>query len=199
MAGLKMQTGNSTAVVALLIVLAGIIGFTVVRISGPRGVSAAPAPEVAASVQTLPSGGGMALRPTSNPFKKSARFVDVPAQSSGGPSAGPGMSRLPFPSKVAPLMPIKGFQIEPMNEGLPPGLPVSGARQTGQPEPEKPSFVLLATVRSGNRVSAVLRIGGSDVRTVEVGDVLDGGYVVQELSPARAVLRNGKEIVIAER
>jgi hypothetical protein len=197
MAGPKIETGNPAAVVVLLVVLVGAIGFTFVRIAGPRAVDAAPAPTV--SVASRPSEGSdnTHFRPKLNPFKKPAGLEDMPSSPTAGPGR-PALSGQPYSPKMMPLLPINDFKVEPIS-GSSPGRPAQSMTTSSQPEPEKPSFTLLTTVRSGNRITGVIRIGDSQVRTVGVGDVLDGGFVVQELSTDRAVLTNGKETIIADK
>ncbi len=198
MAGLKMETGNSAAVIVLVVVLLGVIGFAFMRIAGPGSVAAAPPTEITATVQAIQNSGGPGLHPKTNPFKRSDRFK-MPVAQSGTETAGPRMPVPAYTPKLAPLVPINDIQIAPMAGGMPVSQPVQSGAQVREPEPERPSFELLATVRSGKRISAVLRIGGSEVRTVGVGDALDGGFVVQELSADRAVLTNGRETIIADK
>jgi hypothetical protein len=77
----------------------------------------------------------------------------------------------------------------------------SSKRTPAQPdEPEsKPAFTLLATVKGERGFSAVIRTGESDVRIVEVGDLLEGGFRVVMLESWRAVLSDGRETIVAKR
>ncbi|MGQ9454328.1 MAG: hypothetical protein ACUVRS_08200 [Armatimonadota bacterium] len=60
-------------------------------------------------------------------------------------------------------------------------------------------FTLLATVAGGGWYSALVRIGDSNLRVVDIGDVLENGFRVVSISDDRMVLTNGKETIIARR
>jgi len=63
----------------------------------------------------------------------------------------------------------------------------------------KPAFTLLATVRGTLGYSAVIRGSASAARVVEVGDVLERGFKVTHVDSSRAVLTDGREIIVAKR
>jgi len=62
-----------------------------------------------------------------------------------------------------------------------------------------PAFALLATIKNDKGYTAVIREGTSTPRIIEVGDVLAAGYRVAKLAEDRAILTNGKEVIIAKR
>jgi hypothetical protein len=74
-----------------------------------------------------------------------------------------------------------------------------GATDSDKTEQKKRTFTLLATVKSGNGYSAVIRSGDSTVRVVEVGDLLGEGFRVKKLEAGWAVLTDGRETIIARR
>lgn len=73
------------------------------------------------------------------------------------------------------------------------------AEQHSKDEAPRPSFKLLATIKSGGVYSAVLRVGDAQTRVVEVGDIIDGRFKVARIQENLAVLLDGRDVIIATR
>ena len=95
----------------------------------------------------------------------------------------------------APLLPAAGIEIQPMVAEKKP----QTEQAQSQVQSAKPTFTLLATIRSPERLYGIIRSGDSQERIVRVGDILDGGYKVKELDASHAVLTNGRDILVAQR
>ncbi len=194
---------NSTpAVVILLVILAGAIGVTFVRLN-PKNMRSAAKPEQPA-VAARTGSGSVTVAPvlglSRNPFRKPDAFRNVAKSAPAGIDV-----VVQSPGKVAPAT---GFQLEAVPIGkLPsPSDAVTLDKQESADtqaenaqKPAQPEFALLATVAGAGGISAVIRNGGSNTTVIEVGDVVDGGYTVQKIEKDQAVLKNGVDIVVVKR
>ena len=104
-----------------------------------------------------------------------------------GVSAEDAMAR-PAPAPLLPAAPEFGMRNSEF-----------GMRKAEHVQSAKPTFTLLATIRSAERLYGIIKSGDSQERIVRVGDILDGGYKVKELDASHAVLTNGRDTLIAER
>lgn len=226
---LQVDPSQKKAVVILLVALAGAIGFLAVRMmpgGRPQQAAAQAATEEAKPAAAV-TGGDVRVDPARNPFQRPAgiaRTATAPEQVDSGIQIVPfdRTERLPEACAVRP-MPVPGFETveHPDSHAARPKAgksekPGSGTLETvmmggasspsgkasdahRQDEAPRPSFKLLATVKSGGVYSAVLRVGESEARVVEVGDVIDGRYKVARLQDNLAVLLDGREVIIATR
>lgn len=177
---------------------------TVARIHPDTGQQASASAATAAVAQVYPESVAVvnASQSSRNPFRK----PDVMRGAFGRSAQA---ERLPTSSgDSGPVVVAEGgsrtstsFSINPMPVGELPAnateTPASG--QAGKSEPEKPAFVLLATVGGPGGLCAVIRSGESNTRVVAVGDVLEGGYKVQKVETGRVVLKNGRDTVVIKR
>lgn len=198
---IKTDPSQTKAVVGLLSILAVAIVVTIVRISGG---SAPPAPVVkdtdspkeACVVRTMSESVSDLSK---NPFVSPPDYKSASLSEDGEI---PGIKIMTDNQAKGEWDADNAPRIEPLKFG--PGMRVSApdntaAKKTNAAEEAKPEFTLLATVKSGNGWSAVIRTSDSGEKVVEVGDKLDGGFVVKELSATRAVLADGRDIIIAKR
>ncbi len=199
----KSASKNSTpAVVVLLIILAGAIAVTIVRLS-PKSASAVAGTEQPA-VAAQAGSGSVTVAPafslSHNPFRKPDAFrtasnaatenTGVMAQNQGTKSTATG-----FRLDAMPIgkLPSSAVVMAPNNEDA------SDVEATNAQKPAEPEFALLATVAGSDGISAVIRKGGANTTVIEVGDVVDGGYTVQKIDRDQAVLKNGVDIVVVKR
>jgi len=201
MAFIEVDPKQTKAVVALLVTLAGAIGYIVVRAHPPEQPAVAAqrvavVSEKQSSARTREPAGVEISR---NPFERPAG-LPAPAKSSKASGivtdeTGPGASAELAPAAVGEL-PASGEVDAPR-----PFRSEKSERSTAsaRDDKSKPTFTLLATVRGVQGYSAVIRAGASVARVVEVGDVLEGGFKVKQVDSSRAVLTDGREIIVAKR
>lgn len=201
---IKTDPSQTKAVVVLLLILGAAVVWTVIRVTPgaqQQQQSAASTTEAAeassASATIVP-----AFQPSRNPFRKPASARSVMGRDarlgvdSGAAIVQEGGARQSGNFKIGP-MPIGVVPSAGANQAT------SDSAQTGSApkaaEPEKPQFALVAIVGGDGGFTAVIRCGESNTRVVGVGDVLEGGYRVEKLEESRAVLRDGRDVVVIKR
>lgn len=198
---IKTDPSQTKTVIALLVILAGAVGATVLRIhpDSAQRVAANAAASAVTAVKEEPApcvivAAGPAAR---NPFRKpraiSAALSREAKQritsDANGVGQGPaGADNENFDLERVGPMPL-GDVIETR----------ASASDTANAEQSKPQFVLLATVSGPNGLTAVIRVADSTTRVVGVGDTLDGHYKVAKLEADRAVLKNGSDVIEVRR
>jgi hypothetical protein len=199
MAIIRTDPSQGKTIAALLAVLALAVGVTVYRVqitqSVRAGVIQTPvATEV--SVRGI-SQIGVVGRPARNPFKKPAVLLSDATSSSAGSSAVPMLSGMavgmPLPPNHQGLQPLS---VAPMMTTSPNETQDS---QSVAQDAELPTFVLMATVLTNGKSSAVLRIGDTEVKVVRIGDMVDGRFRLCSLMSDHAELSDGTTKVIAKR
>lgn len=198
---IKYDPSQAKAVTILLTILAIAVVVTVMRIHP----SDQPAQASARAVVPKRSQANVTYEPQSagqrNPFKcpKNApaddniNGLDKSELSRRAGRLLPSISRGSVSIEPLPIRAVSSVEknTRPGEQGLHQGTPSSD-----QP---KPSFVLLATVKSGNGLCAVIKSDKSDAKVVGLGDTLEGGYKVKELDTDQAVLSDGEETIVARR
>lgn len=194
---------NSTpAVVVLLVILAGAIVVTFMRLTpkNVRGAAKSEPPAVAARSGSGSTTIASAFSLSRNPFRKPDALRNVPGTSLADTGV--------VIQNQDPKSAATGFQLEAMPIGK---LPSSSGEVTHDNEntsdietadtqkPDEPEFALLATVTGADGISAVIRRGGANTTVIEVGDVVEGGYTVKRIEKDQAVLKNGVDIVVIKR
>lgn len=200
---LTIDPSQKKIVWVLMAILIGAICVTVIRIK-PSG-QAAPAATAEVATQATSKKGQAEVQVQNlsrNPFTAPDLFSMAQARSNAaelglpipgskpkngsGHAAGSGLGKLPL--------------IEPVAVKMPNTNQTAGHNGTGQASNQvKPVFALLATIRSADGFSAVIKSSDSMVRVVNVGDVLEGGYKVRALQPGRAILSNGEDTIVASK
>lgn len=219
MALIKTDPGQTKTVIALLGVLSVAVGVTVVRIKASPTVRSAAATGTSASVSSSQdadgaratgvfgagSGGSWYRNPFARPKASGVEpreTVVVPAGVRPLPVSSPnivssnGSLSAVDSVRIVPEMQPGSFRHKETadrgnSENTPTGPPNAGQHGI--------KFTLLATVSDGGWYSALVRIGDSDLKVVEVGDVLGDGFRVVSISDDRLVLTNGRETIIARR
>ncbi|MCX8052706.1 MAG: hypothetical protein N3B12_02775 [Armatimonadetes bacterium] len=228
MALIKVDPSQTKTVIALLGVLVVALGVTVVRLK-PNTAARPAQQQVAESVRSVSMPRVTTERTWDtcrNPFEKPPGFA---AGSKAGDNllASPSVSEesnlplllvkkegeeLGVNTPYSPLSKVGSLthpvftkdglrqadQSTSFESGRAPKAPMESSPHLG-PAPARPRFTLLATVNIGRAFSAVIRVGDSDERIVQVGDVLEGGFRVIALNADRAILTDGREIVVANR
>lgn len=203
---IKVDPKQSKAVVPLLVILVGAIAVTILRIN-PGPAASAPANAANSKVNSTPSGAvvNASYDPSRNPFIKPeliSAAIKSMKSAIGEPSPAELMKsfekRKHYPDTPLNTKPLKWHS--PVVNVSPMPIPSVGEKTAvKEPQKPKPSFALLATIGNEGGFSAVVKSDGSNERVVEVGDVLDGGYRVKQIEADRAVLTDGRDIVIAKR
>ena len=198
---IKTDPSQTKAVVGLLSILAVAIVVTVMRMGGGTEPPApinndTDAPKEACLVRSINES---PFNSSHNPFISPPDFK-VARQSENAEGGMPGI-------EVMAANQIKGNwntgdapRIEPLRLGS--EIKVTAPENTSDKvgaEEAKPEFTLLATVKDQNGWCAVIKTGDSEAKVVEVGDKMDGGFVVKELSAGCAVLADGRDTIIAKR
>lgn len=104
--------------------------------------------------------------------------------------------------EVPPLQPPGDIRVEAIdsNSGQKKESPAASTQpDVNKSETSRPTFTLLAIIGNCSGLSAVIRTNESNTRVVEVGDMVDGGYKVQKLEADRAVLTDGRDIIVVKR
>ncbi len=203
MAIVKTDASQTKTAVALIGILVVAVGATIMRInpgSEPspaakteQGASSSPAVKITQRAYYLPA---------RNPFERPAALT-AGLSMAGKPLSRGGRGRVSVKRwsegdgpEIAPMPVGGGLEVVSSQKPVPdkPDAPDSSI----QAKP-RPSFILLATIKSGNGFSAVIGTGGSDSRVVETGDVLEGGFKVTKLEADRAILSDGRNIIVAKR
>ena len=186
MALIKVDPSQNKIAAALTAVLIGAMAVTALRMRAPATISApAQARETASACGSLQKTAQIERRPDHNPFRRPASLRTVASEV--GVPAEDAMAR-PAPAPLLPAAPEFGIRN-----------PESGMRNPEHVRSAKPTFTLLATIRSAEHLYGIIKSGDSRERIVRVGDILDGGYKVKELDASHAVLTNGRDTLIAER
>jgi hypothetical protein len=204
MALIKVDPSQTKTAVALVGVLAVAIGVTVVRLK-PQAATQAAAGAQQGQAQSAPPRITLDRAPSRlrNPFERPANLPAPPADDDDMLSAGPRPES--FRADRGPWTPGGYATIEPLGPAPVPGFKATQkpARKQAPADPDlapaSPVFALLATVKSDRGFSAVIRTGQANVRVVEEGDTLEGGFKVISLNDDRAVLTDGRETVVAKR
>lgn len=186
---IKTDPSQTKTAVVLIVVLVAAVVVTVVRM---RAAAPAKVVEVATRTTTLQSSASFepstqCRYPLRNPFEKPVCLRDAAGELVRFADVDSGRTSV----RVVPLNPwasVSRSKVEPIS-----------APEVGKPECPLPTFTLLATVKSEKGYSAVIRNGDSDVRVVEVGDRLWNGFIVKCVEPDRAVLTDGRNVIIASR
>jgi len=198
---IKTDPSQTKTVIALLVVLAGAVAATVLRIhpdSAQRAVANAPGSAVAAVKEDPAPRVTVNAGPTvRNPFRKpkavSGRLSREAARGETLATNRVGESAVGASDEKFGLGRVGPMPLGAVGETRP------SAQDTTNSEENKPQFVLLATVSGPNGLTAVIRIGESTTRVVGVGDTLDGRYKVAKLEAGRAVLKNGSDVIEVRR
>ena len=200
------QTKSAAILIGALVV---VIGVTVVRMKPAPGAQApAQAQQVSARAAPVKASVERFCPRERNPFEKPAGLpaagaVDdsvgnegkLPASISVGGDRGSD-SQSGAKATIKPLDPTAVFRIKPEKK---PATAKPSTKDNYDAQRAKPEFTLLATARSGDSYSAVIRTGQSGARVVEVGDVLDGGFKVLMIDGDRAALSDGRQMIVAKR
>lgn len=198
MAIIRTDPNQGKTVVALLVVLALTVGVMVHRV---QSTQAANAGGIQIPIAVRPTEGNLQMgvvgRPDRNPFKKSDILQAALSSKSVAITALPqqaGISgAIPLPSVRQGIGPMS---VEPMVLDTPNGAQDS---QSAVPQTDLPTFVLMASVLTNGKSSAVLRIGDSQIKVVRVGDMADARFRLQSVTSDQAVLTDGTTKVIAKR
>ncbi len=203
MALIRTDPSQTKTVVALLVVLAAAIVFVIVRV-GSRG-GAKPADTTKPTVDESVSTALVDSTPynaSRNPFKRPAILktaMERVRESLSRESSFPSISRT---SPKAGFWRDNSAGLDPVDFGSLFGAPAQRSvvpKEAPVIEKPKPEFALLATVKSADGWCAVIRSADSRPRVVEVGDIVEGGFKVRRLETDRAVLTDGRDIIIAKR
>jgi len=188
MAFIKTDPSQTKTVIVLLVVLLSTVGVTVYR------VSPSSSPEETAKAKIKATGKAQAtVSPETtgesdrNPFAGPVD-VDISEQESSISS-----------SVKLPHMPDMNEKIGPWNPGNISITPEKSEIAYAANEEPLPKFELMSTVKGPDGYCAVIRIDGSDIRVVNIGDRVKGGFKMVAINPDRAVLINGKTKTIAVR
>ena len=199
---IKTDPSQTKAVVGLLSILAVAIVATIIRIGGgsepPAPVNQdTDTPKAACLVRSINES---PFNPSHNPFVSPPDYKAA-RQSESAEGGGPGVEIVPAADQIKGNWNTSNTpRIEPFKLGS--EIKVSAPdnpRDIDKSEEVKPEFTLLATVKGQNGWCAVIKTGDSEQKVVEVGDKMDGGFVVKELSANCAVLADGRDTIIAKR
>ena len=203
MALIRTDPSQTRTVVVLLVVLAAAVVFVFMRVSSRGQVRPADTTEPTANEPTSTASAGSTTYDASrNPFKRPAILktaMERVTESLSRESASPSISR---------TGPGTGFWrdnsagLDPMDFGSvfrTPARPSVVPAEMPTVEKPRPEFALLATVKSTEGWCAVIKSADSRPRVVEVGDIVEGGFKVRRVEIDRAVLTDGREIIIAKR
>jgi len=202
MALIRNDPSQTKTVAALLVVLAAAIVFVIVRVGSHREARPTDATEPTANqAASSASADSTTYSASRNPFKRPAILkaaLGGVTESLAGENAFPTASRTGLGARFrhgdpAPLHPMDFGSL--LTAAAQPPFP----KEVQVIEKPRPEFALLATVKSAGGWCAVIRSGDSRPRVVEVGDVVEGGFKVRRLETDRAVLTDGRDIVIAKR
>ncbi len=197
---IKTDPSQTKTIAVLLVVLAGAVVVTVLRIH-PDSTQPAAGSAAAATATTrecaMPSVTVTAGPTSRNPFRKPPEINSaLSRQAEQGIDFG--TTSVQEGKTAADGMKYDLGRVAAM----PPG--AVGETRPAEPdgtktEETKPQFALLTTVSGPNGLTAVIRIGDSATRVVTVGDTIDGYYKVTKLEQGRAVLRNGSDVIEVKR
>lgn len=187
MSMLQVNPGQEKTVAMLGVALVAAIAVTVLRVhpAASSKIQAAKVAQQSGALSVSITPGKSRSRPTRNPF-----VSPILAQAAA------------VPSEVHPLRTKEGFGVRPINPL--PSLEIKPIEDTPSKVADdkddaasRPAFTLLATIKGGNGLAAIIRVGDSTVKVVEVGDALGSGFTVKSLRPGRAVLTDGRVTIIA--
>ncbi|MCX6345341.1 MAG: hypothetical protein NT018_09760 [Armatimonadetes bacterium] len=208
MAFIRNDPKQSKTVIGLLVILLIVVGVTIVRV---RQVISLVQPflraPVAAQAPRLNRGYVASYSQMRNPFEKppfigvssiisgrianlpehimgTGEIANLPEHSSAGAS--------PSPNTTIPPIDIRSLTLQDGKTAAVP--PITDKNQTSII-----SLSLLATIKGTDGTSAIIKINGSETQVVEVGDRLKGGFKVKTLDDTRAILTDGRNIIIAKR
>lgn len=220
MALIRTDPNQTKTVVVLLCILVMAIGVTVLRLK-PTPVAQTSSVKQSEQKQNVPahqSATAVCGNPSRNPFERPKNFLPATVgsilESVDGLSRDlPEVGRLPNPWRSSGTVRVEPFDVGGISKfdassSRSSEIPATGSKETDKqpiitsdrPNVEaRPTFTLLATVRSPDGFSAVISINGAETRVVEVGDVLEGGFRVKMLTEDHALLSDGRENAIARR
>lgn len=203
---MKHDPNQTKTVVLLIVVLAGAIGFTVMRLTG--GGETPPVAKQAAAQQSAAASGGArcieACDLARDPFDKPRMFQAaleirdaVESRVAEGVNATANPEPNPYAGAIRPVDPASGLALTP----LPGNAAVRPADPAPKPAVERAAsrFELLATVRGSGGWSAVIKTDDSQIRVVDVGDTVGNGFKVMRIETGRVVLKDGRITIIAKR
>ncbi len=197
MAILRTDPSQGKTVAALLAVLALAVGVTVYRVQSTQSVRAGVIQvPVAAETAEVNTQIGVVGRPYRNPFKKPA-VLQTDTQTTGT-----GNAAVPSPTGISTGVPLPSVRqgLEPMLVAPLSDTPGDAQNpQTAVQTTDLPTFVLMATVLTSGKSSAVLRIGDSQIKVVRVGDMADARFRLCSLKSDQAVLSDGTIKLMAKR
>lgn len=183
---MKDAKNNPAVTIALIVILIGAVGVTVMRIRGGAASAGnrAVAEEAQSAAQTGPAPALDDIPPARDPFGHPVLFTP-PMQGSKQMGA-PNGPQLP-PSNLLPMPPLKVEGIRPINP-LPPG-------QTSRPAADKPraqppSWKLQAVV-SGDAPLAIIKDDSGKTHFVHEGDQLGDGVIVARIISGTVAIRYG--------
>lgn len=199
---IKTDPSQTKTVVVLIVVLVAAVVFTVMRIHPGGQQQQAAAPGAAQAAEAAPSASVSivpAFQPSRNPFHKPE---DLQRASTDSSASRPGIGTVAVQESGGQRP--GGMSIPPMPVAA---VPSQGAGQMSEPsatdakskEAARPQFALTAVVGGPDGFTAVIRCGESNSRVVGVGDLLDGGYRVERLEEDRAVLKNGRDVLVIKK
>ena len=199
---IKINPAQNRLTIILTLVAAVAIAATVWRCK-PAGIVNAMSrtPNSAPSKASVPTVVELPQRTSRNPFKRPTwvgrtgdrQELDANRNGSGAEDIHPG---------AVPTLPYPPMFVEPIDSADHRGnerSPVLNTEDEASAQSQSPNFTLLATVKSADRIYAVVRIGDSRVKVVQVGDIVDGGFRVKQLDSGRAVLTDGTDTLTARR
>ena len=204
MSVLRVNPGQEKTVALLVAALAAAIAVTVFRThpaASPK-VPAAKADQQVAEVSISVTAGRRRSGPTRNPFvsldvfRAASDGTGAVSPAPGSEGRRPGLWQIGGDSRSGPISPLPTLEIRPIGDAPPKGM--NGSAGKNEADSARPKFALRATIKGGNGLAGVIRIGDSTVKVVEVGDVLDSGFEVKDLQPGRAVLTDGRDTIIAK-
>lgn len=220
MALIRTDPNQTKTVVVLLCILVMAIGVTVLRLK-PTPVAQTSSVKQSERKQNVPahrSATAVCSNPSRNPFERPKNFLpatvgSIPESVDGLSRDLPEVGRLPNPWRSSGAVRVEPFDVGGISKfdassSRSFNIPAAGSKETDKqavitsdrPNVEaRPTFTLLATVRSPDGFSAVISINGAETRVVEVGDVLEGGFRVKMLTEDHALLSDGRENAIARR
>jgi hypothetical protein len=221
MALIRTDPNQTKTVVVLLCILVMAIGVTVLRLK-PTPVAQTSSVKQGEQKQNVPANRStttLCSNLSRNPFERPKNFLpatlgSIPESIDGLSRDLPQVVRLPNPWRSSGTVRVEPFDVGGISkfDALPSrrfnNIPNIDSKETDKlsvinndrPNVEtRPTFTLLATVKSPDGFSAVISINGAETRVVEVGDVLEGGFRVKMLTEDHALLSDGRENAIARR